>query len=346
MGSTRSDTYDIRWPSVENSGLEMQTTGSFAIAALSCLLQLAPATGLADKDATNVSDDVDDLVEELVEEIDEFFVNSEHATFTDDSTRVRVRLNSDYIQKHGWEFSPQLRLHLVLPGRNKRMRLVVNDDQGADVDQSSTNVDDEADAAVRWIGRQRSDGGYSFDLGLRFRNGDPDPFGRVNAGLEYEMPGKWVGQTTNRLFYYSKTGWRNDLRQYFNRAISDDLLLRSRTRIQYLEENVSNPFVEQKFSLFHSLTDTKKLAYEVFYRRVSEEGSPFDDDQVLGEPKNHYQHYVAQIRYRQQVWRPWFYVEFWPMVMWPEERDYDTILAGRIRLEVNIGGGGDSRLDE
>lgn len=303
----------------------------------------------ADDGHDNVADrmrnQVDSAVQTAVDKIDSFFVDSEHSTFEDRRTRVRLRLNTDYLEQQGWDVSPKIKLHLVLPGLNERLRLVMNDDQELDGDQAAA-ADDENDLALRWIGRQSKALGYSFDLGLRLKSGNLDPFVRLNLGTEYDLNGNWVGQTTNRLYYYSRTGWRNDLRQYFNRGLTDDLLLRARTRIQYFQENGYNPFLEQKFSLFHSLSDTRKLAYEVLYRKEAEEDAPFDDDQILGELQDSYVHYIARVRYRQQLWRPWFYVEFWPTVAWPEEREYDTTLAFRIRLEVNLGGTGDERLDE
>lgn len=295
--------------------------------------------------ADRMRDRVDSAVQSSIRRIDSFFVDSEHSTFEDRTTRVRLRLNTDYLEHQGWDVSPKIKLHLVLPGLNERLRLVMNDDQGPDDDEAAS-ADDENDLALRWIGKQSTALGYSFDLGLRLKSGNLDPFVRVNVGTEYDLNANWVGQTTNRLYYYSQTGWRNDLRQYFNRGITDDLLLRSRTRIQYFHENGYNPYLEQKFSLFHSLSDTRKLAYEVLFRKEAEEDSPFDEDTVLGEPRESYVHYLARVRYRQQFWRPWFYVEFWPTVVWPEERDYDTTLAFRIRLEVNLGGTGDQRLDE
>ncbi|MEM8769695.1 MAG: hypothetical protein AAGE43_19855, partial [Pseudomonadota bacterium] len=81
-------------------------------------------------------------------------------------------------------------------------------------------------------------------------------------------------------------------------------------------------------------------------RRVSIEDSPFDEDDILVPTKDNFHQFQLQMRYRQRLFRPWFYVEVWPIVAWPEERDYDTTLAARIRLEVNFGGTGDERLDE
>ena len=288
---------------------------------------------------------VDNLVQTTVRRVDSFFVNDEHSTFAERKTRIRLRLNTDYIQHHGWELSPKIKLHLVLPGMNDRLRIVMNDDQGADVDQASPN-DEENDLALRWIGRQNAKRGYSFDLGFRIKSGNFDPFGRVNLGFEYDLPGRWVGQSTNRLYYYSKTGVRNDFRQYFNHGLTDELLFRSRTRLQYFEENEENPYIEQKFSLFHSLSDSRKVAYEALYRKVSIEDSPFDEDEIISTGNDYYSHYQLQVRFRQQAWRPWFFVELWPIVAWPEERNYDTVFGARVRFEVNLGGSGDYRLDE
>lgn len=302
---------------------------------------LEPSRHVADR----MRNSVDNAVQSAVRQIDSFFVNSEHSTFEDRKTRVRLRLNNDYLEHHGWDIAPKVKLHLVLPGLNERLRLVMNDDQGPDGDQAAS-ADDENDLALRWVGRQSTELGYSFDLGLRLKSGNLDPFVRVNAGTEYDLSATWVGQTTNRLYYYSRTGWRNDFRQYFNRGLTEDLLLRARTRVQYFHENGYNPYLEQKFTLFHSLSDTRKLAYEVLYRKEAEEDSPFDENEILGEPQTSYESYQARIRYRQQFWRPWFYFELWPTIAWPEERDYDTTLAFRFRLEVNLGGTGDERLDE
>ena len=89
------------------------------------------------------------------------------------------------------------------------------------------------------------------------------------------------------------------------------------------------------------------MAYEVAWTRQSAEDSPFDLDEIETEDtEKNYQIYSAGLRYRQSLFRPWFFVEFWPFLAWPEERDYKTTFAARLRLEVNFGGVADSRLDE
>jgi len=286
------------------------------------------------------------IVQDMISAVDGFFVSDDFATFEDNQTRVRLRLNVDHLENHGWDVAPKIKLHLVLPGLSERLRLVVNEGDSVEDGNGSPSDDDENDVALRWIGSQSETTNLAFDLGLRLKGGSLDPFARINTGIQYGLTDNWQGQTTNRIYYYSKTGLRNDLRQYFNRPISDNLLFRARTRIQYFEENDHNPNLEQKFSVFHTLASQSALAYEVLWRKEAAEDSRFDDDEILIPTQKQYQQAALQLRFRRSFLRDWFFVEFWPMVVWAEERDWETLLAGRIRFEVNLGRHGDLRLDE
>ena len=110
----------------------------------------------------NIHQSVDDMVQSTVRSIDGFFVNSEFSTFNDKKTRVRLRLNTDYLDAPAPPEAPPL-----------------PDDQGADVDQESPADDDGNDVALRWIGKQSEKKGFSFDLGLRIKSSQLDPFGRI-----------------------------------------------------------------------------------------------------------------------------------------------------------------------
>ena len=285
-------------------------------------------------------------VQEMTSAIDGFFVTEDFATFEDDRTRVRLRLNVDHLENHGWDVSPKIKLNLVLPGLKNRMRLVVNEgDEGGDENASPTD-DEENDVALRWIGKQTKAQSLAFDLGLRLKSGNLDPFVRLNTGLKYGLTDTWQGQTSNRIYYYSKTKLRNDFRQYFDRPITDDLLFRARSRIQYFEENDYNPKIEQKFTIFQTIADQSALAYEALWRREAAEDSPFDDDEIIVPARRHYQKVAVQLRYRRSFLRDWLFFEIWPIVGWTEERDWEMSLAGRFRLEINLGRHGDLRLDE
>ncbi len=270
--------------------------------------------------------------------VDGFFMTDEYATHVDNQSRLRLRLNTDYVEHAGWDQGVNVKLHLVMPGLDNRLRLVMNDaDDNNDTASQTADSTDESDIALRWLGVRTDRVGLSFDLGVRIKDSNLAGFGRINAAVRYPLAGKWSGGTSNRLYYYSNTGVRNDLRQYFDRHISDKLLFRSRTRVQYFEENDYNPSSEQKFTLFQTLNDRNALAYEALFERYAEEDSVFDDDDIKVLPQDNYKSYALRVRYRTNVWRKWLFLEFWPIVSWPEERDYDLTLGARFRVEINFG---------
>ncbi len=286
------------------------------------------------------------LLRDSVGKVDSFFVNDYYSTYGENSTRLRLRLDTGWAQDHGWDIKPRVKFHLVLPGLGKRVRLVMNDDDTSDSEVGTAGDEKENDVALRWIGYQGEKTSLSFDLGLRTKSGSLDPFLRMNSAIQYNISKNWYGQTSNRLFYYSKTDWRDDFRQSFNRKITDDLLFRSRTRIQYFDENDFNPYMEQKFSLFQTLNKKSAVAYETLWRLQDVEDSLFDEDEIKGELKDNYQNVQLRLRYRRNVWRDWLYVELWPIIAVAEERDWDTVLAAFFRLEITFGGKGKARLSD
>ncbi len=309
----------------------------------------APDAGEAEPPATKVDDlhaSTAGMIDAAVRQFDSFFFTEAQETFEEDRNRLRLRLDTDYIEHHGWEFSPRVKVNFNLPGLSERVRLVVNDAGSDEEDQGVELEDDENDIALRWVARKGKKTGISIDGGVSVRGGKVDPFVRLNTSYKYRISERWRGQATNRLYYLARNGWRDDLRIYFNRPIGERFLFRSRSRLEYFEDKDANPQLEQKFSLFQNINDKSAIAYEAIWRQETAEDSLFDDEEILVAPKDKYQQVKLRIRYRRNLWRPWMFVEFWPVVGWVEERDWDTVLGARVRLEINFGWHSGTKLDE
>jgi hypothetical protein len=284
-----------------------------------------------------------DLIQGTTGHFDSFFSLDTEDAFTGNDTKVRLRLNTDYIEGHGWDLHPNFRLNLALPFLSNKARFVMNEDTDEDQGSASSDSGEGSDLALRWVELDGDTLGLSFDLGLRIsgvgypdRKTEPAGFARINTSLEFDL-GNWSSRTNNRLYYYSNTGTRNDFRQYFDRSINDNLMFRSRTRIQYFEENGYNPQWEQKLSVFHKINDKNAIVYEAVVGRNPIEDSVFDPDEIeVGLQESYYEGQI-RIRYRRNIWRPWLYVEAWPVLLFPEEKDYKASPAFRIRLEINFG---------
>lgn len=179
---------------------------------------------------------------------DNFFFADTTDTYTSNETKVRLRLNGDYIEGHGWDFHPNVRLNLALPFLNDKMRLVMNEDSDDDQGSAAADSSEGSDLALRWVELDSDRLGLSFDIGIRLAStGYPEQetelsvFGRINTSLRLQLGEHWESRSNNRLYYYSNTGIRNDFREYLDREITENVMFRSRTRIQYFEENGYNP---------------------------------------------------------------------------------------------------------
>jgi hypothetical protein len=78
--------------------------------------------------------------------------------------------------------------------------------------------------------------------------------------------------------------------------------------LQYWEEQGSNIFPQQKFTLFQRLSRKSVLAYELVGEVIPDDDSPFDEGEIQS-ADDKYTRYFAQLRYRTNIWRPWLFVE-------------------------------------
>jgi hypothetical protein len=308
----------------------------FLFTLLSSLLLFSAAANAAatEQDVDESHTKISRSVQEVAHKIDSLFVSDRYMTWEENRTAITLRIDTDFIEHHGVDISPKFKLRLDLP-RLKNFSLVANEDEvdGADRNPSSGN---ESDVALRWAKFISDKYGLSFDLGLRLRDDVLEVFGRLNTSVEYPLGGTWLGRSTNRLYLYSDAGWRNDYRQYFERRLGEDLFFRSRTRIQYLEEQGSRLYPQQKFTLFQRLSKKSVLAYEGVAEVIPDDDSPFDENEIRSVDED-YTRYFAQLRYRRNVWRPWLFIELWPGIGFSEEVDYDKVAFIRVRVDILFG---------
>ena len=286
-------------------------------------------TEKAQKQATNA-------VLRAANSIDNFFSTDRHV-WGDNKTRITLRGNADYLDDHGWEFNPELKFFLALPGLNDRLRVVGNDDDDEGAASGSAADDDESSLALRYVGKVTNKYGVTFDLGITTR-GDPTTQGFVRANLfrNWKLGKTWDGRLVNRLYWYTDSQLRNDFRWYFEKRINDKFFFRSRTRLDYQEDKDSDWYPTQTFTLFQQISNRTALAYELIAEEIFFDDSPYDMDEILV-PDERFTHYQARLRFRQNIGYPWLFYEIWPIAAWTEERDYKFTPAIRLRLEVVLG---------
>lgn len=312
----------------------------YCFAALGAFLGVAVAdeTKKEEEESTIVKSQqyLSDTVLNAANRIDNFFSNERHVA-GDNKTRVTLRGNLDFIEGRDADPGGEVKIYLALPGLNDRLRLVVNDDDEDGGTSGGPSDEEDQNIALRFIGKAEQKYGVSFDVGIGSRDGDLQPFGRVNLFKHYRLGGKWDGRTANRLYWYTDAGWRNDFRQYFEYKFADGWFFRSRTRIDYQEDKLDAAYPEQRFTLFQQINSKTALAYEIIGRQYCACDPVYDDSDRLVTNTDRYNLGMVRLRFRQNVFYPWLFYELWPTAAWPEERDYEFTAAIRLRIEVALG---------
>ena len=286
--------------------------------------------------AKEIQEGVSSLVQKTANRIDGFFGSNRHTTWEQNRTSIRLRLNFDFIEGQSMDLGAQLKLNLVLPALNNKVRLVMNPDDDDSAGGGGNDSRDDSELALRFVGRELGKLNSSYDLGLRIKDSELAGFLRWNAQLTFDLGRSWTNRYTNQIYWYTDTGFRNDFRVYFERGLSKKFLLRSRTRVQYGEQYGAEFFPEQQFTLYQTINPKHAIAYEVIAGIWPFDETSFDEDNIYV-LDDQYTQYQVRLRYRTNWMFPWLFFEVWPIVSWPEEHDYETTYAVRFRLELNFG---------
>jgi hypothetical protein len=292
-------------------------------------------TGTAAK-ADKVQGDLSSIVQKTANAIDGFFGSDRHTNWEENRTSLRLRVNFDFIEGQSMDLNAQVKLNLVLPALDDRVRLVLNPDDDDDGGNRGEDSRDESELALRFMGRQFGRLQSSYDFGLRIKDSNLSAFVRWNTQLGYDLGQSWHNRFTNQLYWYTDTHFRDDFRVYFERKLSEKFFFRSRTRVEYFQEYGAELFPEQRFTLFQTINPKHALAYEAIAGVTPFDETWFKEDNisVLDEK---YTQYQLRLRYRTNMLFPWLFMELWPIVAWPEERDYETTYAVRCRVEFHFG---------
>lgn len=274
----------------------------------------------------------------FVLEVDDFFAGDEIA---DEPNTSFVRLRADAVKPalDSFELDPTVRVRLVLPSVEKRFRLLfstedelsdTNDEvERVSVDSANENVS----LAVRFVQSARDDVDLGIDVGARRRDDLLQAFTRISAEYRTALSDDWQLRLRNRYFYFWRSGFDNRLRFDLTRSLSgaDDSrrrFFRASTKLEWRATR-RGATLGQTLGYYIDLGNRSALAVE---------GIATYDTALNDEIESNFRGGELRLRYRRNVWRPWFFVEFWPAVAFPAERDFRRTWNGLVRVEAIVGG--------
>jgi hypothetical protein len=251
---------------------------------------------------------------------------------------ARIRLDTQAIEGGTFEVDPSVKIRIALPNTERRFKLLLSTEDD-DTDSVGDNVggataatvtnNQNASAAIRFIRSARSNGNADVDIGVRQRDGDIQYFGRVSLGYRTKLKRRWDFSASNSYWHYNKSGFEDRLSFDFRRVLfyKDDFFFRSFTEFNWRKGN-KGAIAGQTVGIYTQFDDNKALALEALasYHTALNEGI---NDRFRG--------HEFRIRWRHNIWRPWFFYEVWPSVSWPSDSDYERIYSLLFRLEMTIG---------
>jgi hypothetical protein len=262
--------------------------------------------------------------------------------FFDDDRTVGIK-NTTRLKLSYWAFFDQddeyneddfsFNIRVKLPKAQKKVQLFITNDPDEELASSRSGgvfpdqrPSDETTVGLRFFDlaglQKKIPGKFSTAAGVGFSSGNLtfriEP--RYIYTHDFEI---WSTTFLQKVRWHSRDGWSAQTRLDFDRALSKKYFLRFNNELYWEEEEQDIYGVEfrPRVILSHRLSGKQALLYEwnnLFYSKPE-----FDLNTT-----------ALAVRYRRQVWRPWFFVEAAPQVAFRNAADWDPSAGIFAKVEI------------
>jgi len=251
---------------------------------------------------------------------------------------VRLRLDTVKPGADKAKLAAKVKLRIVLPQAQQRFRLLLSTEDAeatasnsdaAQREQIAADDNNEVALALRFVRTAREKLSVNYDLGARYKDDKAQLFGRFNVGYKRDWIWGFENNFSNSVTYFSASGYENRFRvDSVRRFIGDEtLFLRNSVEVSW-RKGLKGAGIGETIGIYANLGKRKALAFEGIagFTTALNAGAT---DRYLGSE--------VRLRFRHNVWRPWFYYELWPSVSWSSSNNYEKAYGGLIRVEVTFG---------
>ena len=248
-------------------------------------------------------------------------------------TSVRI-VGAQLLQEDGERSSDvRFRVRAHLPGVERRLSLVFAserdfEDDNAGLPGSPETTGQREDNAFRaglnWVLSAADNSDLDMDIGLR---SNFKTFWRTRYRVNHPLSENWRMRFTETVDWRDTRGFRSRSVFDLDRPIGRHKLFRLTSFAEVSNELVDEGrhwFWQQSGALGMELTKRSALRY-----LVSVEG--------FTRPETRVENYRSGVTYRRNTWRPWFFYEIEPYLLWPRESRYRTTTGVVLRVETQFG---------
>ncbi|HNP62949.1 MAG TPA: hypothetical protein PKH39_03385 [Woeseiaceae bacterium] len=271
------------------------------------------------------------------QKIDSFFGSAsveEEATVS----RGRLSVGSRWDEYYDVRQRVRLKARVAMPAINERTSLVFGRGEADElVDGSGNdNIDalpnrfndiDDADwlLGIGYTRDTKLKRGWSFGAGVRLVT-PLEPYLRATYRWNKAFSDDWLWRIRPRLFVQSQRGAGMSITNTLDHAVNQTWLLRSWS-VAVVEEHVEGVAWTSKLIAYQNLSDKSALSYAIYSTGETDHEVPVRD-------------YGAELRYRRQTFREWFFVEYLTYLSWPRElpsEKREPVVGVGIEFEMQFG---------
>ena len=264
-------------------------------------------------------------IEQMSASIDGFFLSRFFGEDIDNEenyagSRGKISFDINYRTDDQFDFKLGVKLKIDLPYTNDRLKLLISSDDEQDAEDTIIDSVEqpEYNTALRFIIQESGKWKNDADIGLR--GGLP-----FNPFLRYRVERRayfnyWNLRIRQAIFARREEGVGAKSEIRFDYPVDHYQLIRVDGSAEYLEK-------QDYFDLEYNATYFRELDIR---RAVAVSFKGVGDDETHARIDS----YSLTFRYRQQIWRPWFFTEVSQAFEWDEENEFNTVPVTGIKFEV------------
>ncbi len=266
--------------------------------------------------------------------VDSFFYD-ERFFQEQNKTRVKLRVSSFWELEEGVNLNINANVHLVLPGFEDRLAIVLSgdDEEGIGL-QTSDSLDvaslkgtdkENTNLALRYIIKTVERRNISAAWNFRWRDSRIVSVPEIRWREIFPL-NLWELRFVQKIRWYSDVGWEANTSFDFDRLINQDNLFRTTISGVWSEEDEAEKGYSYNldFSYFKPLSPDYAITFELR-----------NNFQV--KPTNRIQETILRFRYRQKLWRKWLFLEMAPQLAFPRDRDFNPTPGILFFVEAIVG---------
>ncbi|MCK0536600.1 hypothetical protein [Alcanivorax quisquiliarum] len=264
--------------------------------------------------------------------LDAVFGDADDQTREVAGTSVRI-VGAQLLQDNGEHDSDvRFRVRVHLPGIEHRLSLIFASEQDFEdknaglqgAPEMTGEASNAARAGVRWVLRTADNMDIDMDVGVRSQL---KLYWRARYRQQYALTEYWSARFEESVDWRDPKGFRSRTILNFDRPLSRHRFFRLTSFAEISEENIDEGLgwhLQQSAALGVELTKRQALRY-----LISVDG--------YTRPTTRAENYRAAVTYRHNIWRPWFFYEVEPYLLWAREHGFNTMPGIVLRVETLFG---------